>query len=118
PVYTPFFNRLGVRPQEAKIMDPSIPIGLGALYAAIQYLLGRSALHDLRQVDPAYYDGLDARPGTSARNSVGVLTILLEERPVEASYPPAVRRKIRVARWLLLLSPVVLLGILAAIFLA
>jgi len=99
-------------------MDPNIPIGCGAIYIAIYYILGRSVLNDLRLVDPDYYDYLGATRGVSARNSIGIVAIMLEDRPVEASYPPVTQRKIKLARWLFLLSPVVLIVVIAATFLA
>jgi hypothetical protein len=93
-------------------MPASILISAAALYAAIYYLIGRSALRDLRLVDPEYYRYLGGAPGTSPRNSVALAEIMFDSRCPKDFYPVGVKRKLAAARALLYLSPVVLIAVI------
>ena len=97
------------------MISPGLAISAAALYAAIYYLIARSALNDLASVDPDYYTYLGAQRGTSAKNSTAIIEVLFEKDCPKPFYPAAIRRKLSLARWLLWLSPIVLIAVLLAI---
>jgi hypothetical protein len=98
------------------MISPALSISLAAIYAALYYLVARSALHELKAVDPDYYAYLGAQPGASPKNSTAIIEVLFENGVPKAFYPITIRRKLSIARWLLLLSPIVFLVVAASIF--
>ncbi|KRG87282.1 hypothetical protein ABB34_05075 [Stenotrophomonas daejeonensis] len=97
------------------MISPGLAISAAAVYAAIYYLIARSALNDLASVDPDYYAYLGAQRGTSANNSTAIIEILFDTECPKPFYPVATRRKLSLARWLLWLSPIVLIAVVLAI---
>jgi hypothetical protein len=69
------------------------------------------------RVDPNFYAHLDATNGVDGRNSLAIMELVFDDRCPKDFYPVATKRKVRIARWLLLLSPVLIVGVLLALLL-
>lgn len=70
-------------------------------------------MRKLRFIDPDYYSQLGAKPGIGMSNSLAVGRMLFDLELPKQSYPICVSRMITVARYMLLLSPFVVVGIIA-----
>jgi hypothetical protein len=85
-------------------------ISLAALYVGVYYVVARGALRKLQAIDPVYSSKLGAKPGVGISNSLAVGKMLFDLELPKRSYPVGVSRMIVVARYMLFLSPLVLLG--------
>ena len=90
-------------------MHPTIPFFLAALYVWIYYGVARSALRELREVDPDYYRFLGAEGGLGMKNAMAVGQLLFDRQIPKAFYPARMRRKIAWARGMACLSPLVII---------
>ncbi len=96
-------------------MEPRDWIALAALYVAVYYAVARMAMCKLKSVDPDCYSQLAAKPGVGIRNSFAIGRMLFNRGLPKRSYPASVSGMIMVARYMLFLSPVVLLGVIGVV---
>jgi hypothetical protein len=94
-------------------MEPRDWISLAALYVGVYYAVARWAMKGLQAVDPDYYAKLGARPGVGMSNSFAVGRMLFDRELPKQSHPASVSRMIMVARYMLFLSPLALVGVIA-----
>jgi len=91
-------------------MHPTVPLFAVVLYIWVYYAVAHSAMRQLLAADPDYYSYLGAKPGLGMSNSLAIGHMLLDSRVPKPFYPQSVTRKIALARCLLYLGPVMLIG--------
>src|SRR3546814_7749754 len=91
-------------------MHPTAPLFAAVLYIWVYYAVARSAMKQLLTVDPNYYSYLGAKPGAGISNSLAVGRMLFDRGVPKPFYPQSVARKIALARYMIYLSPIVLIG--------
>jgi hypothetical protein len=94
-------------------MEPRDWTALAALYVAVYYAVARMAMRKLKSVDPDRYAELGAKPSVGMQNSFAIGRMLFDRELPKRSYPASVSGMITVARYMLFLSPVVLLGVIS-----
>ncbi|MDM4767187.1 hypothetical protein [Pelomonas sp. SE-A7] len=70
------------------------------------------AMRKLQSIDPDYYSELGEKPRVGMSNSIAIGQMLFDRELPKQSYPASVSGMIMVARYMLFLSPVVLLGVI------
>jgi hypothetical protein len=59
-------------------MHPTVPLFAAVFYVWVYYAVARSAIRQLRAVDPEYYAYLGPKPGLDIRNSLASGQLLLD----------------------------------------
>ena len=85
-------------------------IAIMALYVFVYYGLARSAMRQLRTVDPDYYVKIGGTHGLGMGSSWAVGKMLFDQQLPKQSYPAGISRKIIGARRMLMGVPFAALG--------
>ena len=80
-----------------------------AAYVCIYYLIARSALLEIKSVDPGHFDYSGARSGASMKNSLAVGRIIFDSGLPKSFYPSKIKVKLILARIILATAPLVFL---------
>ena len=97
---------------ESVAMEARHIIGLAAIYVFVYYAVARSALADIRRIDPGLSQHLGGPGGVSAKNSIAVIEMLLDRGLPQEHQSRRFRAKLLLARAMLLLSPVLFIAAL------
>ena len=84
-------------------------IAVLAAYAGIYYLSARRLLSELRGIDHEYLKYLGAHGGIGASNSMAIIKLLFDSGIPKPSYPASFRRRLKMVRTMLFVSPLVFL---------